>query len=249
MIDFKLVKLITYLLRKQIGLVTGCICVVFFAKAQPREQNRPDHDNLPYYFGLSFSYNNSSLHPTKDIHFLQNDSVLSVEPGASGGIALGLLGTLKIDDRFQLRFNPQLIVGGSKFFTYTLKYPLVDEAPVLKKTLPSTIVSFPLQVKFNSDRIDNFRVYMMGGLKMDIDLASNSAARNAEDLVKLKKYDFGYEAGVGFNIFLPFVTLSPELKVSNGLSNIHSRDPSLKFSSVLDKLQSRMVVFSILLEE
>jgi hypothetical protein len=221
----------------------------FFAKAQLKELNRPEHDNLPYYFGLSFSYNNSSLHQTKAPRFLQNDSVLSVEPGASGGIALGLLGTLKLDERFQLRFNPQLIVGGSKFFTYTLKYPTVDEGTVVKKTLPSTIVSFPFQVKFNSDRIDNFRVYMMAGLKMDIDLASNSAARNAEDLVKLKKYDYGYECGVGFNIFLPFVTLSPELKVSNGLSNIHSRDPSLKFSSVMDKIQSRMISFSILLEE
>lgn len=249
MIDYKRIKLLDYLLRKQIVLVTGCILWGFIANAQLKELNRPDHDNLPYYFGLSFSYNNSSLHPTKAPRFLQNDSVLSVEPGSSGGIALGLLGTLKLDERFQLRFNPQLIVGGSKFFTYTLKYPTEDEATVVKKTLPSTIVSFPLQLKFNSDRIDNFRVYMMGGLKMDIDLASNSAARNAEDLVKLKKYDFGYEAGVGFNIFLPFVTLSPELKVSNGLTNIHSRDPNLKFSSVLDKLQSRMIVFSILLEE
>ena len=238
-----------HLLRKQIILITGFTLFCFVARAQIRELNRADHDNLPYYFGLSFSYNSSSLHQTKDPRFLQNDSVLSVEPGSSGGIALGLLGTLRINDRFQFRFNPQLIVGGSKFFTYTLKYPTVDEAPVVTKTLPSTIVSFPFQLKFNSDRIDNFRVYMMGGLKMDIDLASNSAARNAEDLVKLKKYDFGYEAGVGFNIFLPFVTLSPELKVSNGLSNIHSRDPNLKFSSVLDKLQSRMLVFSILLEE
>lgn len=240
-----------HLLRKQIVLAVTCLFVASLANAQSsiKDLNRPDHDDLPYYFGLSFSYNSSSLHPTKSPRFLQNDSVLEVEPGSSGGIALGLLGTLKLTDRFQLRFNPQLIVGGSKFFTYHLKYPTVDEAPYVTKTLPSTIVSFPLQVKFNSDRINNFRVYMFGGLKADIDLASNSAARNAEDLVKLKKYDYGYEAGVGFNIFLPFVTLTPELKVSNGLTNIHARDPNLKFSSVMDKLQSRMVVFSILLEE
>lgn len=90
---------------------------------------------------------------------------------------------------------------------------------------------------------------MMAGLKYDIDLASNSTARNAEDLVKLKKFDYGYEAGIGFNFYLPFVTLSPELKVSNGLSNIHSRDPNLLYSNVLDKLQSRMIVFSIHLED
>jgi len=238
-----------HLLRKQ--TIVCSIFILFFlgAIAQPKDLNRPDHDNLPYYFGLSFAYNSSALHAFKSPRFLQNDSVLGVEPGNSGGIALGLLATLRLNDRFQLRANPQLVVGASKFLTYTLKYPLVDEAPVITKTLPTTIVSFPLQLKFNSDRIDNFRVYMLGGLKADIDLASNSAARNADGLIKLKKYDYGWEAGLGFNFFLPFVTVSPELKVSNGFTNILNRDPSLKFSSVLDKLQSHMIVFSILLEE
>jgi hypothetical protein len=164
---------------------------------------------------------------------------------------LGLLGTLQLSPRFSLRANPQLIIGGAKYFSYDLKYPdrNFDESATVKKTLPSTIVSFPLQVKFNSDRIGNFRTYLLGGVKYDIDLSSNSAARNAEDLVKLKRSDYGVEAGIGFNFYFPFVTFSPELKISNGLSNIHSRDANLKYSNVLDRLQSRMIVFSILLED
>jgi hypothetical protein len=228
------------------------IVIGFFslsAHSQEREENRPNHDQWPYYFGLSVSYNSSTLHPSKHPTFLQNDSVLSVEPGSSGGIALGLLGTLQLSPRFSLRANPQLIIGGAKYFTYTLKYPLAHESAIEYKTLPSTIVSFPFQVKFNSDRIGNFRTYMMAGVKYDLDLASTSQARNAEDLVKLNKNDFGIEAGIGFNFFLPYVTFSPELKISNGLSNVHSRDPTLKYSNVLDKLQSRMLIFSIILED
>ena len=213
------------------------------------EQFRPEHDDWPYYFGMSISYNVSTLHPEKHPAFLQNDSVLSVEPGSSGGIALGLVGTLQLSPRISLRANPQLIIGGAKYFTYSLKYPTLDEKTIEKKTLPSTIISFPFQFKFNSDRIDNFRVYLLGGVKYDIDLASNSQARNAEDLVKLNKSDFGIEAGIGFNFFMRFVTFSPELKISNGLSNVHSRDPNLKFSNVLDRLNSRMLVFSIILED
>lgn len=218
-------------------------------KSQEKEENRPNHDNWPYYFGMSVSYNSSTLHSTKHPLFLQNDSVLAVEPGSSGGIALGLVGTLQLSPRFSLRANPQLIIGGAKYFTYSLKYPTLDEKFIEKKTLPSNIVSFPFQVKFNSDRIGNFRTYMMTGIKYDIDLASNSQSRNAEDLVKLKKNDFGVEAGIGFNFFFHFVTFSPELKISNGLTNIHSRDANLKFSNVLDRLNSRMVVFSIILED
>jgi hypothetical protein len=91
-------------------------------------------------------------------------------------------------------------------------------------------------------------VYMFGGGKIEYDLASNSTARKAEDLVKLKKFDYGVEAGVGFNIYFPVFILSPEIKISNGLGNIHSRDANLKYSSSIDKLNSRMVVFSLIFE-
>ncbi|MBD0287229.1 MAG: PorT family protein, partial [Flavisolibacter sp.] len=36
--------------------------------------------------------------------------------------------------------------------------------------------------------------------------------------------------------------------ISNGLSNLHSRDEQLKYSNVLDRIQSRMIIFSIHLE-
>ncbi|WP_207495461.1 outer membrane beta-barrel protein [Aridibaculum aurantiacum] len=235
--------------RKLFFLFISLCFICATAQSQYRELNRPNHDDWPYYFGMSISYNHSYLHPSKHPTFLENDSVLAVEPGSSGGLALGLLATLQLSPRFSLRSNPQLIIGGAKYFTYDLKYPNFDGHYVETKTLPSTIVSFPLQVKFNSDRIGNFRTYLLSGVKYDIDLASNSTARNAEDLVKLRRSDFGVEAGIGFNFFFPFVTFSPEIKFSTGLSNIHSRDPNLKYSNVLDRLQSRMIVFSIILED
>lgn len=235
--------------NKSIFLLAAGLMFFITAFSQGREQNRPNHDDWPYYFGLSISYNHSYLHPSKHPKFLQDDSVLVAEPGSSGGIALGLLGTLQLSPRFSLRANPQLIIGGAKYFSYTLGYPSAFEEPVQKVTLPSTIVSFPFQVKFNSDRIGNFRTYLLGGVKYDIDLSSNSSARNAEDMVKLKAADYGVEAGIGFNFYFPFVTFSPEIKFSNGLSDIHSRDPNLKYSNALDKLQSRMIVFSIILED
>jgi hypothetical protein len=246
MIDYKRIFRFSYLLRKQI-IVFSFLLSASSLKAQ-KDLNRPDHDNLPYYFGLTFGYANMNLHTEKDSRFLQYDSVLSVEPGSSGGFSAGLLATLKIADRFDLRIAPQLIIGGAKTFTYSLKYPNSLELPIEKKTLTSTIFTLPLQVKFNSDRIDNFRVYMIGGITYDIDLASNSNERNAEDLIKLKKFDYAVEGGLGFNFFLKFVTVSPEIKIHNGLSDIHDRDPDLKFSNVLGNLKSRMIIFSFTIE-
>lgn len=235
-----------YLLRKQI--IFSCFLFSALSLKAQRDFNRPEHDNLPYYFGLTFGYANMNLHTEKNPRFLTYDSVLSVDPGSSGGFSAGLLATLKLNDRFEMRIAPQLIIGGAKTFTYSLKYPNSLESAVEKKTLVSTIFTLPLQVKFNSDRIDNFRVYMLGGLSYDADLASNSNERNAEDLIKLQKNDYSAELGVGFNFFLKFVTVSPELKVHYGLSNIHDRDKDLKYSNVLSKLNSRMIIFSFIIE-
>jgi hypothetical protein len=205
-----------------------------------------DHDSKPYYFGITLGVNLARFHPQMHSQFLQNDSVLVGEPANSGGFALGLLATGRISDRFQLRFNPQLMFF-ERSIIYKLKYPDGGSTDATKR-VESVSVSFPIQIKFQSDRIGNFRVYMMGGFKGEFDLASNARAKRAEDLIKIKSFDYGPELGMGFNFFFPSFILSPEIKVSNGLPNIHSRDQNLKYSSVFDKVQSRMIVFSIHIE-
>lgn len=237
------------LLRKKIITTLGILfCAVSSLQAQ-REIYRSYRDDLPYYFGLTLGYNTSYLHHTKSANFFASDSIMYVNPVASGGITMGLLGTLKINDHIELRANPQLIIGGSKYIDYTLKSVKPGEQTQHQQILPSTLVSLPAHFKLNSDRIDNFRLYILGGVKFDFDLSSNSTSRNADDLVKLNAADFGLEAGLGVNIYLPFVTVSPEIKFSYGISNLHKLDNGLKYSNVLDKLRSRMIVFSIHLED
>lgn len=216
------------------------------ALAQPRELNLYDHDNKPYYFGITLGVNLARFQTQLHSRFLDYDSVYIAEPTNSGGFSLGLSATARLSDRFQLRFNPQLMFMERSIY-YKLKYPDGDVTEVTKP-VESTIVSFPVQVKLQSDRIGNFRVYMMTGIKGDIDLASNARAKKADDLIKIKKYDYGVELGIGFNLFFESFILSPEIKISNGLPNLHSRDANLKYSNVFDKIQSRMIVFTLHLE-
>ena len=233
-------------LRSEIYFLFGSMLLAQTAMAQPRELNQYDHDSKPYYFGITLGANMSRFQTSLHSKFLQNDSVLIAEPKNSKGFALGLLATARLSDRFQLRFNPQLMFTERAIF-YKLKHPEGGQTDI-NKTIESVIVTFPVQVKLQSDRIGNFRVYMLTGVKGDIDLASNARSKKAEDLVKIKKYDYGVELGLGFNFFFESFIFSPEIKISNGLNNIHSRDESLKYSSVFDKIKSRMIVFSIHIE-
>ena len=251
-----------HLLRKKVLLITIGIKIVallvvltgtlvFSTKTMAQysmvEQNQPDHDAKPYYFGLTVGINLARFHTHYDPRFLQYDSVYVAEPNNAGGLSLGLLATARISDRFQVRFNPQLMFLERNIY-YKLRFPDIDNQTEVVKKVESVIMTFPLQIKFQSDRIGNFRVYTLAGYKADIDMASNARAKRAENLVKIEKFDFGPEFGIGFNFFFDSFIFSPEIKISNGMRNLHARDPNLQYSNVIDKIQSRMIIFSIHLE-
>lgn len=218
--------------------------------AQQVELNLPDHDDKKYYLGIALMYNNSRFQMEQHGSFLASDSILSITPENTGGFGLAGIHTFRISDHVEFRaIFPQLLFS-YKNLTYHLKYPNLAEGEdtIQTKRVESILLGFPVHLKLKSDRIGNFRVYMFGGAKFEYDLASNSSARKAEDLVKLSKYDFGVEAGIGFNFYFPVFILSPEIKFSNGIGNIHSRDPNLKYSSNIDRLSSRMIIFSLIFE-
>jgi hypothetical protein len=217
--------------------------------AQLREGlNLPDTDEKFYHIGIIVMTGQSRFHFSQHPKFLQDDSVLVTNPNNSMAFGIGGMHTFRISNRFEARVVfPQLLFV-NKSIDYHLKYPNGEEAPIVTKNVESILLGIPVQLKLKSDRIGNFRVYMMGGFKVEYDLSSKATAKNADDLVKLKSSDFGIEAGIGFNFYMKYFVLSPELKISNGISNVHSRDEFLKYSSPIDKIQSRQVIFSLIFE-
>ncbi len=177
--------------------------------------------------------------------FLQYDSILDVESINNPGINLAWLVNVRMSDHFDIRVHPLDLTFSEKAFLYTQKYE--TDSSVTKK-VQSITLSFPFNIAFSSDRIGNFKVYTLAGAKFDYDLASNAGAAKAEDLIKLNRSDLSVELGLGFHIYFPYFVLSPEIKLSSGLTNIHARDPNLKYSNVIDKINSRMVTFSLTVE-
>jgi Outer membrane protein beta-barrel domain len=243
------------LLRKQIK--TGLTALIYFtalllgnkAQAQLRDGvNLPDNDDKNYHIGIVIMTTRNSFHISHNPRFIQYDSVLTVNSDNTSGFGIGGMHTFRISNRFEARVVfPQLLFV-NKSITYNIKYPSSGEKIVATKNVESILLGVPIQLKLKSDRINNFRVYMMGGFKYETDLSSKAAETNAEDQVKLKKASYGIEAGMGFNFYMRYFILSPELKISNGLNNVHSRDPNLKYSNVVDKIQSRQIIFSLIFE-
>jgi hypothetical protein len=207
--------------------------------------NQDGHDDKPYHFGINLGYNESHFNLTLHPRFLQYDSILDVESINSVGINLAWLVNFRLGEHFDLRVHPLDLTFSEEDLLYRQQY--ADQASVEKK-VQSITLSFPFQIAFSSDRIGNFKAYTIAGGNFTYDLASNAKARKAEDLIKLLPYNFIAEVGIGCHIYFSYFVLSPELKLSDGLVNLHSRDPNLIYSNVIDKINSRQVTFSLTVE-
>jgi hypothetical protein len=244
-----------YLLRRKI-INTG-IAILFcplVGFSQLREQmNMEDHDDKRIRFGINLGANRAHFSFTHHPVFLQPapfDSITVVESVNSTGINLAWMVNYRLNEHFDLRTYPVNLTFTEKNFEYNVTYPdrPAGEDSVTGKKIQSISLSIPIQIKFSSDRINNFKVYMMGGGRVEYDLASNAGARKAEEKVKLRRFDYGIEAGIGFHFYFEMFVLTPEIKMGWGIGNLHSRDENLKYSKVIDKINSRMISFSLTVE-
>lgn len=235
-----------HLLRRKIVFIILSLFCTTASMAQLRDNlNQETHDDKPYHFGINLGYNKSHFSFTHHPRFLQYDSIMDVESINNSGINLAWLVNVRMSNHFDLRLHPLDLTFSEKAFLYKENY--TPDTLVTKK-VQSITLSFPVHIKFSSDRIGNLKVYTIAGGKFDYDLASNAGASKAEDLIKLKRSDLSVELGLGFHIYFPFFVLSPEIKLSSGLVNLHSRDVDLRYSNVIDKINSRMITFSLTVE-
>ena len=216
-------------------LIWGCHSMAF------SQLNFLDLGSKKLYFGISLGVNTSDFKIRPAPKQEANDSILTFQAKRGPGFNLGIIGNYQFKPNWDLRLIPTLV-----FADKTIEYQTVDQA-LVKKTISSIFLDFPLSLRFKSAPIKDFRVFVLAGVKYSFDLASNQTARKAEDQVRVRRHDFEIEYGIGFQFYFPFFILSPEVKVSHGILDIH--EPSnLIFSRVLDSLFSRAFTISINLE-
>lgn len=209
--------------------------------AQSTNWNMEDHDLKKYYFGVNFGFNQGTfnIHHTKN--FVPTDTFRNIQSTYSSGFHVGIIGTLKLSSFVDMRLLPTIL-----FVNKPLQMTTVNSLE--KRNIESIYMHVPLQLKFKSDRIGNFRFYGLAGGKMDYDMASNSKSKRTDELIKIRGLDYGYELGIGFDLFFSNFILTPEIKLSQGLRNSHFKDPDLPLSNMVDQLKTRMFIFSIMLQ-
>ena len=171
------------------------------------------------------------------------------------GFAIGLVSDTRLHEYVRLRFTPNISFGTRKIL-YGLSTADRDSAKNFEKTVESVFLIFPFETKIQSKRLGNFSAYVIGGGGYTLDLAARKKAGSAggsgganqlDDNVKLKRDDFYISSGAGIDLYLQYFKLGFELKLLSGTKNLLIPENSI-FTNSIDKIRSRMVVFSITFE-
>ncbi len=196
------------------------------------------YSNQYFHFGIALGVNNSNFKITPDSAFIAQNKILNIQTGQGLGFSLGILSDLHLSNKFEFRFIPTLSLGEKNLY-----YSVKNEDTLTNKKIESVYLEFPFELKYKSKAYKDIRPYVVAGMKYSIDMQSNAGARKAENLVKINRNDLALQYGLGIEIHLPMVILSPEIKVSYGLRNILSQDDKLSYSSVIDRLRTRTILF------
>ena len=241
------------------------------------------YDMQPYHFGfiiglnqMSYSINykddyqiighESTEYPSQsDTYYNQSATyyVRSITPIFEPGFTVGVVGNLRLGKYFDLRLIPSLSFGSRtmeyKFFRFI---PNTDKDVMpyntVKKSIFSTFVELPLQIKCKSKRYNNIAAYVIAGGNFKIDLASQKKSQvditNAQgetitvtDNIRVKRVDIAAEIGTGFDFYTHFFKFGIEAKMCFGLLNV--MDPQgLIYDSSINGLHNRMFQLSMTFE-
>jgi hypothetical protein len=220
---------------------------VINAKPKDKILNRPYADQKLWHLGFSVGMSFQDLKFTNNgTYTTDGQQWFSEVPSLGPGIDVTVLGDLRLHKYFNLRFSPGMSFG-SKGVT------MRDAVTGATKTqdVKSAYVILPLDLKISGDRYYNTRPYVTGGVMGTFDVSKKKS-----DLLMFNTGDVYLTCGLGFDIYLPFFKLNPEIKFCFGLTDILKHDrpdleddlESLKITGSLTKVKSKMVMITFYFE-
>lgn len=201
--------------------------------------NDPGYDNKLVHFGFSVGVNTMDLAIKRSLKAdtitspLLIPDVTKINPG----FQVQIVSNLKLGDNLDLRFLP-----GISFGSRTISFYKDDNQSLVGTVdIESSYLDFPLDLKYRSNRLNNYRPYILGGVNYRYDMAARK-----QDELRFKPGDIYYEIGVGVDWYLPFFKFSTEIKLGVGLFDLLVRDAksNQNYMASIDKINAYIVGLS-----
>lgn len=199
-------------------------------------QNNPNYDNRKISYGFSIGIHTSSYQLNYSDKFVTQDfdTVHSVIPQFSPGFSLGFLVNLRLHEFLDLRLMPK-----AGFYDHQLNYRYTDRSE-RSQLVETTLVEFPLLLKYKSYRRGNVRMYMIGGVTPAFEASGKNDVQASSAVLDIRKSNLSVEAGMGFDFYFPLFKFSQEIRFARGVTNMLGPDSSI-FSDPIQRLNTNTI--------
>lgn len=179
--------------------------------------NNPRYDERRLItYGFSLGAHTASLRLKYSDYFTNPamDSVHSILPLKKPGFSLGFIVNLHLAPFFDVRTTPKVT-----FSEYVLQYNYIGRDAKIE-TVESVSVDFPLLLKYKSERRNNTRMYVIGGLTGSIEAAGKTSLDEDQDVLQFNGFNMMADFGFGFDLYYPLFKFSPEIRFAFGVLDV-----------------------------
>lgn len=231
------------ILKKLVLSVVFLFCLAFLYAQKAKVKNDPEYDERPVHFGYTMGLNYMDFTFGRNYKATQTDTLYADIGQPMLGFQVGIISDYRLGEYFNLRFLPSFNFGQRNlgFFNGNKTYNVMK--------IESSMLDFPLLIKYKAKRINNYRPYFIGGGSVRYDLAAKKDYNeDLKEYIILKPLDVYCEFGFGIDYYLPYFKFSTEIKISLGLTNVLNNKISAtnpEYLKSLNKLNSNIVMLSI----
>ncbi|MPM05434.1 hypothetical protein SDC9_51724 [bioreactor metagenome] len=202
-------------------------------------ENLPRFDMRLVHFGFTLGFNDMDFTLRRPESDGPIDSVLNITTESQYGFQIAIVSDLRLGSNMNLRFVPGLSFGDRKVH-YDVYHPSTGITTSVPKTAESTFLDFPLLFKYKTNRITNFRAYVLFGGKYSLDLASQSKKKQEDEaLLKLLPHDYSLDIGTGVEWYLEYFKFGIELRMSYGIPDVLKRENTI-YTNNIESLRSKL---------
>jgi hypothetical protein len=162
--------------------------------------NQADYEHRRMHYGFHLAVHSTGYSLQHSTQFL-TDSAIAITPKNIPGFGLGILMNYRFSRFFSVRVLPTV-----SFYNREVQY-LFAKGMQSTQTKETTNVELPILLKYQSERRDNVRMYMVAGFKASIEANSKKKLGGGERL-NTGNVDLAIEYGAGFDLFYEFVKFS-----------------------------------------
>jgi len=225
------------------------LCILFLSltpnlqgQTKTRE-NLLDYDDQWIHYGFLMSGHTSQylIRYSESFTQPQYDSIHSIIPDKLGGFKLGFVVNMYMFQYLDFRILPT--VG---FYENTLTYRFTD-GNTIRQLKDATMMELPMLLKYKSVRRGNIAMYLVGGINPSWEAVGRGDNIDSREKLELKRFNFAYDVGAGFDLYYPLFKMSPEFRFSFGQVNLLQDDIN-NFNVNLDELVTRNFAFFITFE-